>query len=112
MTDRDPGLAALSAVEAAALIARGEITSEALVHACLEQIQATEETVQAWTYLDPEQALTQARATDMAHRAGRRLGPLHGVPVGIKDILDTADMPTENGTVLDEGRRPQADAMR
>ena len=110
MTDPDPGLAALSAVEAAALLARGELTSEALVQACLEQIQATEESVQAWTFLDPEHALNQARAADMAHRGGRHLGPLHGLPVGIKDILDTADMPTENGTVLDEGRRPQADA--
>lgn len=110
MTDHDPGLAILSAVEAAALIARGSISSEALVQACLEQVQASEETVQAWTYLDPEHALAQARAADLAHQAGRHLGPLHGLPVGIKDIVDTADMPTENGTVLDEGRRPRDDA--
>jgi Asp-tRNA(Asn)/Glu-tRNA(Gln) amidotransferase A subunit family amidase len=67
--------------------------------------------VEAWAYLDPDQALAQARQADAARAAGRDIGPLHGVPVGVKDVFDTADMPTENGTVLHAGRRPTEDAM-
>ena len=64
----------------------------------------------AWAHLDESHAMAQARALD-AHRAsGRPIGPLHGLPVGIKDIIDTADLPTENGNALDAGRRPGADA--
>src|SRR6185436_2432385 len=55
-------------------------------------------------------ALAQARAADERKRSGEPIGPLHGVPVGVKDIFDTADMPTENGTVLHQGRTPRADA--
>ncbi len=100
----------LTATEAAAAIRAGQITSVDLVQACLDRIAETEETVQAWTYLDSDYALAQAKAADAATRIGRPLGPLHGVPVGIKDIIDTADMPTENGTPLHAGRRPRADA--
>ena len=65
--------------------------------------------MQAWHYLDPEHALAQARALDERRSAqGESAGPLHGVPVGIKDIIDTADMPTEDGTVLHAGRTPVA----
>ena len=103
-------LSDLTATEAAAAIRTGQITSVDLVRACLERIVETEETVQAWTYLDPDYALTQAKEADAATRAGRPLGALHGIPVGIKDIIDTADMPTENGTPLHAGRRPTADA--
>ena len=80
----------LTGVEAAQAIAAGTITSEALVTACLEQITAREESVRAWEYLAPEAALAQARARDRSPAQG----PLHGVPVGIKDLIDTADMPT------------------
>src|SRR5690606_3092410 len=69
-----------------------------------------EDTVQAWQYLDPEYARRQARARDQDRREGRPSGPLHGIPVGLKDIIDTADMPTEDGTVLHAGRTPVADA--
>ncbi len=100
----------LSAREAARRMAAGEISSEELVGACLERIRETDETVRAWAYLDPDHALAQARAADEAHAAGRVLGPLHGVPVAIKDIIDTADMPTENGSPLHAGRRPNEDA--
>ncbi len=99
-----------TAAEAARAIAAGEITSEALVQACLAQIDAREEQVQAWIHLDPDYALDQARRADAAHQAGVAAGPLHGVPIGIKDIYDTSDMPTENGTPLDSGRRPKEDA--
>jgi Asp-tRNA(Asn)/Glu-tRNA(Gln) amidotransferase A subunit family amidase len=100
----------LTATEAATAIRAGQMTSVDLVQACLDRIAETEETVQAWTHLDPDYALAQAKAADAATRAGRPQGPLHGVPVGIKDIIDTVDMPTENGTPLHAGRRPMADA--
>jgi len=100
----------LSAAQAAREIAEGRLTSEELVQACLERIRALEPKVQAWTFLDEEHALTQARAADERKRSGEPIGPLHGVPVGVKDIFDTGDMPTENGTVLHQGRTPREDA--
>jgi Asp-tRNA(Asn)/Glu-tRNA(Gln) amidotransferase A subunit family amidase len=100
----------LSASAAARRIQDGLLTSEELVESCLERIRQTEPIVQAWTFLDEDHALSQARAADERKRSGEPVGPLHGVPVGVKDIFDTADMPTENGTVLHEGRMPRDDA--
>jgi Asp-tRNA(Asn)/Glu-tRNA(Gln) amidotransferase A subunit family amidase len=102
--------APLSASEAARRIRDGLLTSEELVEICLERIRHTEPTVQAWTFLDEDHALAQARGADERKRSGEPVGPLHGVPVGIKDIIDTADMPTENGTLLHRGRTPRSDA--
>jgi Asp-tRNA(Asn)/Glu-tRNA(Gln) amidotransferase A subunit family amidase len=90
---------------------RGELTSVACTEACLARIAAIEGTVGAWAFLDPERALARALAADRARAEGQPLGPLHGLPVGVKDIIDTADMPTENGTVLHAGRRPAEDAV-
>ena len=84
----------------------GEITCEAVTRACLDRIAARESVVHAWASFDPELALTQARALD---RATTR-GPLHGVPVGVKDIIDTFDQPTEMGSPIYRGHRPAADA--
>jgi Asp-tRNA(Asn)/Glu-tRNA(Gln) amidotransferase A subunit family amidase len=100
----------LSAADAAQQVREGKLTSEELVQACLERIRALEPKVQAWTFLDEEHALAQARAADERKRSGEPIGALHGVPVGVKDIIDTADMPTENGTVLHKGRTPRGDA--
>jgi Asp-tRNA(Asn)/Glu-tRNA(Gln) amidotransferase A subunit family amidase len=100
----------LSASDAARAIAEGAITSEQLVEACLARTREVEPAVQAWHFLDPEHALAQARARDLDRKEGRPCGALHGVPVGIKDIIDTTDMPTEDGTVLHAGRRPDRDA--
>src|SRR5262245_9199069 len=91
----------LTGLEAAQAIAAGTITSEALVTACLERIAAREERVGAWEYLDPEAALAQARARDRSPAQG----PLHGVPIGIKDLIDTADMPTSYGSPIYAGHR-------
>ena len=66
--------------------------------------------VQAWAFLDPDYALAQARAADELRLSGQPTGPLHGVPIAIKDIFDTADMPTENGSLLHAGRTPSRDA--
>jgi Asp-tRNA(Asn)/Glu-tRNA(Gln) amidotransferase A subunit family amidase len=101
----------LSAADGARLIRDGALSSEELVSACLERIRETEPKVQAWTFLDEEHALAQARAADELRRSGQAAGPLCGVPVGIKDIIDTGDMPTENGCALHKGRTPREDAV-
>jgi len=103
-------MTAMTARQAAAAIREGTLTSVRLVESCLDRIAVQEPSVQAWTYLDPALALAHAKAADRRRDAGEPLGPLHGVPVGIKDIFDTADMPTENGTVLHAGRTTQTDA--
>jgi len=103
-------LTELGASEAAAAIRAGEIASEQLVSACLARIEAVEDRVRAWAHLDAEHALRQAREADAARREGKAFGALHGLPVGVKDIFDTKDMPTEDGTVLHAGRRPNRDA--
>jgi len=103
-------LSALTATQAAAEIARGAISAEEYTQACLERIAAVEETVKAFAHLDKEQALAQARESAEWRRSGRPIGPLHGVPVAIKDIIDTADYPTECGSPVLSGRRPRADA--
>lgn len=100
----------LSATDAARAIRDGVIGAEQLVDACLARVREVEETVQAWQFLDPDYALKQARELDAARREGNPTGPLHGIPVGIKDIIDTKDMPTEDGTVLHAGRTPERDA--
>jgi Asp-tRNA(Asn)/Glu-tRNA(Gln) amidotransferase A subunit family amidase len=100
----------LSATEAARLIRDGVISSAQLVEACLARIREVEAQVQAWAYLDADYALKQARAADALRLEGKPIGPLHGVPIGVKDIFDTADMPTENGSVLHAGRTPSRDA--
>ena len=108
MPDEHP--AQLTASEAAQRIKRGVLSSEELVQGCLERIRQVEPTVQAWQFLDEEHALAQARAADERRRSGQAVGALNGIPVGIKDIIDTGDMPTENGTVLHKGRMPRTDA--
>jgi Asp-tRNA(Asn)/Glu-tRNA(Gln) amidotransferase A subunit family amidase len=102
--------AQLSATEAARRIREGLLTSEDLVESCLERIREAEPEVRAWAFLDEELARTQARAADESRRSGQPFGALCGIPVGIKDIIDTSDMPTENGTVLHKGRTPRKDA--
>ena len=103
-------LSLLSAAEGARRMRDGLLTSEDLVGACLERVRALEPKVQAWTFLDETLALDQARAADARRRSGEPVGALNGIPVGLKDIIDTADMPTENGTVLHKGRTPRHDA--
>src|SRR5690242_6419061 len=99
-------LAHLSARDAASRIAAGTLTAEALTRACLERIAVRDAEVQAWEHLDPEQAIAAARARDK----GPARGPLHGIPVGVKDIMETADMPTGYGSAAWRGHRPAADA--
>ncbi len=100
----------LSATEALALLNAGKLTSVALVKSCLAQITATDEAIGAWAYLDPEAALAQASECDRIRKAGLATGPLHGIPVGLKDIIDTADMPTACGTAIFADRQTSQDA--
>ena len=96
----------LGLARAARDIARGTLRSLALVEACLERIEHRDADVRAWAHIDPDAARQAARRCD----AEVPRGPLHGVPVGIKDIIDTADFPTERGSALFAGRRPGRDA--
>jgi len=103
-------LSRLSATDAARAVRDGAVSAEQLVEACLARVREMEPKVEAWAFIDPEHALAQARAADERRKQGAALGPLHGVPVGIKDIFDTGDMPTEDGTALHAGRTPMQDA--
>jgi Asp-tRNA(Asn)/Glu-tRNA(Gln) amidotransferase A subunit family amidase len=96
----------LSATAIAQEIAAGKTTCEAVVRDCVARIAERDDVVKAWINFDADHALAQARALD---RAPRR-DPLHGVPIGIKDIIDTFDMPTEMGSPIYRGYRPPADA--
>src|SRR5277367_2130863 len=99
------GAERLTASEAAARLEAGSLTAETLARDCLDRAEARA-AVKAWVWLDPERALAQARAAD---RAGRP-GLLKGVPVGVKDVIDTYDMPTQHGSPIYRGNRPFADA--
>lgn len=96
----------LSASEAARLLQRRELSAEQLMRECLARIDAREAEVHAFVHLDAEAALAQARALD----AGPVRGTLHGLPLAVKDIFDTADMPTECGSPIFAGNRPRVDA--
>jgi Asp-tRNA(Asn)/Glu-tRNA(Gln) amidotransferase A subunit family amidase len=106
MEDRVTPANRLAAAEAARRIEAGELTSEALVAACLERIAERDEALRAWAFVERDFALAQARALDRMPRRGR----LHGVPFGVKDVLDSADLPTEYNSPIYRGHRPQADA--
>lgn len=92
--------------ELAARIARRELSAQAVARACIERIEAAEAGVLAWQHFDAAQALAQARALDAAPAAGA----LQGVPLGVKDLMDTADMPTTYGSPIYAGHRPEMDA--
>jgi len=100
----------MTAAESIAAVCSGEMTSEELVRDCIEHINGIEDTVGAWAHFDPEYALQQARDADSFRQTGHVVGPLHGVPVGVKDIFNTLDMPTEYGCSLYAGRQPDYDA--
>lgn len=100
----------LPALDAVRQIRDGRLTSVDLVRACLNRIQETDGQIKAWAQLDPDYALAQAAEMDNIRRAGRPLGALHGIPVGLKDIVDTRDFLTERGTPIFAGRQPAEDA--
>ena len=91
-------------------LASGALRAVEIAEACLDRVRETDAQVQAWEFLDPGYVAKQAEALDRRRASGRPVGPLHGLPVGVKDIIDTSDMPTANGTPIDAGRRPRRDA--
>ena len=95
----------ITAVEAVAAIEAGTLTSETLVRGCLDRIAEREDVVKAWVHLDPDQAIAQARTADAVSG-----GLLRGIPVGVKDIIDTYDMPTGHNSPIFEGKVPFGDA--
>jgi Asp-tRNA(Asn)/Glu-tRNA(Gln) amidotransferase A subunit family amidase len=96
----------LTAAEASARLATGTLTSERLARACLERIAAREPDVMAWAYVDPDAVIHEARELDKVPRRS----PLHGIPIGLKDIFDTANMPTQHNSPIYTGHRPGQDA--
>ena len=96
----------LSATEAAARIRAGTLTCESLMRSCLARIELRETQVGAWQFLDADRALERARAADRQAPQG----PLHGIPIGVKDIMDTVDMPTGLGSPIYARRQPDWDA--
>jgi Asp-tRNA(Asn)/Glu-tRNA(Gln) amidotransferase A subunit family amidase len=104
-------LHALSAVEARQRIAEGGLSALDYAQALIGRIADSEPAVQAWAWFSPDALLAQARAVDARHAAGAVPGPLAGLPIGIKDIIDTAGVPTELGTPLHAGRVPADDAV-
>lgn len=92
-------------------LANGSLKAVELAKDCLARIQAEEPRIGAWAWLDPDFVMHQAEALDRHRAAGRATGSLHGLPVGLKDIIDTARIPTENGTAIDKGRVPDKDAF-
>ena len=96
----------LTATNAVRKIASGEFTAEALVRACLDRVNEREQTIGAWEYIDPDAVIAEAKQRD----SEQPRGPLHGIPVGIKDIIDTANMPTRRGSPIYADNQPDADA--
>jgi amidase len=96
----------LTATEIVSAIRSGATTCEAVTRACIERIAEREPGVQAWEHVDSDYAIEQARRLD----AGDKRGALAGVPFGVKDIIDTEDMPTQYGSPIFKGHRPRRDA--
>jgi aspartyl-tRNA(Asn)/glutamyl-tRNA(Gln) amidotransferase subunit A len=102
----DPDLTRMTAAGLAAAIAAGEVSAAEVTRAHLDRIAAVDRKLRAFLHLAPEAALAAAQRVDRARAAGERLAPLAGVPVAVKDIFTTADMPTTCGSRILEGWRP------
>ncbi|SDC29058.1 amidase [Belnapia rosea] len=96
----------LTAAAAAVKLREGRLTAEALTRSCLERIAEREAVVKAWSFLDPVLAISSAREVDKSSV----MGALHGLPIGVKDMIDTADMPTTYNSPIYQGLRQGRDA--
>src|SRR4051794_818628 len=99
----------LDAAEAARQIREGCLTSEALMRSCLERVDARDPVVKAWLAIDRERAVQAAREQDKRRRDGAR-GLLSGLPFGVKDMIDTADLPTTHNSPAFQRNQPVHDA--
>lgn len=102
---------ALNAVELRDRLASGALRAEEVAEAFLQRVAEREEAVRAWAWIEPDFVLSQARHLDAYRASGRPIGALHGLPVGLKDVIDTAGIPTENGAAMDAGRVPVRDSF-
>ena len=100
----------LSLAETARRLASGEMTSEVYTRGLLLRVREVDDGIRAWAWLELEEAIARAREADARLRAGRTPGPLHGVPVGVKDIINTRGMPTQMGSPIDRGWAPEHNA--
>lgn len=105
-----PAINLMSATDLARGIRGRMLSARDAVGSCLARIAARDPELHAWAFIDPKIALERARLADDWQAQGLPLGPLHGVPVGIKDVFDTCDLPSEYGSSLYRGRRPERDA--
>ena len=111
MADGRGSLLALDAVTLQGRLASGAVAAAELTEACLASIAERDPGIRAFAWTDPDHARAQAAALDDHRKRGRPTGPLHGLPVAVKDIIDTSGIPTENGCALDAGRKPLHDAF-
>ncbi|MEL7082146.1 MAG: amidase family protein, partial [Pseudomonadota bacterium] len=102
---------ALDALTLRDRLASGALRAVEVAEAYLARIVEREPEINAWAWHDPEFVLKQAKELDTLRGRGRGVGPLHGIPVGLKDVIDTARIPTENGCPVDQGRVPSHDAF-
>lgn len=96
----------LSIAEASARVASGDVAPTDIVESYISRVAARDDQVLAWASFDPEYARAQARELEESQIKG----PLHGIPIGVKDIIDTADFPTERGSAMFRSRRSRIDA--
>ena len=90
----------ISAFELVEKIKKGEISSVEVCEAYLDRIKKFDKDVKAWAFFDKKLLLEKAKEKDEYRKSGKPLGALHGLPVAVKDIIGTLDMPTECGTCL------------
>ena len=100
----------LSAFDAVNGIRKKRFTSQQLMADCITRIEKREQSVRAWAHFDPEHAMAEAKKADQKLDNGERLGPLHGIPVGIKDVIDAKGMPGEHGSPIFANRVPEEDS--
>src|SRR5580700_10759741 len=106
----DTELIRMTAADLGAAVAAGETSAVEITRAHLDRIEAVDQRVHAFLHVDPEAALVAAAAVDKQRAAGEPLGPLAGVPLALKDVFTTTDMPTTCGSRILEGWRPPYDA--
>ncbi|MDO5527918.1 MAG: amidase [Paracoccus sp. (in: a-proteobacteria)] len=110
LTTRASAIPGLSTLDLRDRLASGALRAVEVAGALLRRIAEVEPNVQAWAWLDSDYVMAEAQRLDQLRLSGRPIGPLHGMPVGIKDVIDTRGIPTANGTPLDAGRVPREDA--
>ncbi|WP_322890500.1 MULTISPECIES: amidase [unclassified Yoonia] len=110
-TRRNDSVIALDPLDMRDRLASGALRAVDLASACVDQVKRREADVQAWAWLDEQHVMAQAQRLDTLRKTGQPVGPLHGMPVALKDIIDTHGIATENGTVIDKGRVPTEDAV-